>query len=49
MPEHLEYFPLSPIEDSMLQMVVPSEIWLTGKTLPVDTVAFLPQKTYCPE
>jgi len=31
-----------------LHIVVPSEIWLTGNTLPVDTVAFLPQKIYCP-
>jgi hypothetical protein len=47
-PEHLEYFPLSPIADSILQMVVPSVILLTGKTFPVDTVAFLPANMYCP-
>lgn len=32
----------------MLQMVVPSDTWLTGRTFPVETVAFLPQKMYCP-
>lgn len=31
-----------------MQIVVPYEIWLTGKTFPVETVAFLPQNTYCP-
>jgi hypothetical protein len=30
-------------------MVVPSVIWLTGSTLPTDTVARRPQKIYCPE
>lgn len=45
-PEHREYFPLSPTEDSMLQIVVPSEMLLTGRTFPVATVALRPQKTY---
>jgi hypothetical protein len=40
---------LSPTEDSILQIVVPSGTLLTGRTLPVDTVAFLPQNKYCPE
>ena len=48
-PEEREYLPLSPMEDSMLQMVVPYEIWLTGRTLPVETVALRPQKMYWPE
>ena len=48
-PEHREYDPLSPTEDSILQIVVPSVILFTGRTLPIETVAFLPQNTYCPE
>lgn len=48
-PVHLEYDPLSPTDDSILQMVVPSVTWLTGKTFPTETVAFLPQKIYWPE
>jgi len=48
-PVHLEYDPLSPTADSILQIVVPSVMLLTGKTLPTETVAFLPQKMYCPE
>lgn len=48
MPEHRENDPLSPTVDSMLQIVVPSEMLETGRTLPVETVAFLPAKMYCP-
>jgi hypothetical protein len=48
-PEHLEYAPLSPTEDSILQMVVPYGTLLTGSTFPTETVAFLPANKYCPE
>jgi hypothetical protein len=42
-PEVLARAPRSPTFSSMLQTMVPSGHWPTGRTLPTVRVAFLPQ------